>query len=83
VLDVGLTVKGETFQEETFTISVSQHGALLLLSHKVAIGQPLVLVNPATGQEIECHVVRFGSPHGGLSLVGIDFVEQSKAFWPW
>lgn len=82
VLDIGLIVRGETFQEKTFTVSVSMHGALLLLATKVELGQMLHLVNPSNGHEIAAHVVRFGDPHGGLRLVGVDFIEPSKEFWP-
>lgn len=82
VWDVGLVVRGETFQEKTFTVSISMHGALLLLAEKVDLGQTLHLVNPSNGNEIEAHVIRFGEPHGGLRLVGVEFLKPSKEFWP-
>jgi hypothetical protein len=87
LLDVGVIVRGitlenEAFQEETFTISVSAHGALMLLSTKVALGQTLFLKNPRTQSEMEVRVARFGSPHGGLALVGIEFARPAPMFWP-
>src|ERR1700680_676928 len=50
VLHVSLIVRGESvegkfFLEPTFTISVSAHGALVVLSTKVALGQALFLKN--------------------------------------
>lgn len=88
VLDVGLVVRGEpagaeAFCEETFTVSVSLHGALLLMTNKVEEGQVLFLLNPATKNEVKSKVVRIGKPHGGLSLVGVEFDEPSKEFWPY
>ncbi len=89
VLDVGLVVRSELvgradpFREETFTVSVSKHGALVLLASKVEIGQVLFLANPATQREVRGKVVRVGGAHGGLRLVGVEFDESSTEFWPW
>ena len=85
--DVALLVRGESvehepFQEETFTISISLHGVLTLLAAKVAIGQRLVLVNPATHGQVEGRVARFGSNYGGLAQVGIEFAQPAPEFWP-
>jgi hypothetical protein len=84
--DVALLVRGESldhrpFQEETFTISISLHGVLMLLAAKVEIGQRLVLVNLATNSEVEGRVARFGSPYGGLAQVGIEFAHPAPEFW--
>ena len=43
-LDLPLMIRGETehkraFQEETFTLTVSAHGGLVLLQNRVALGQ--------------------------------------------
>lgn len=86
LLDVALIVRGQSpegqpFQEETFTISVSDHGALLVLSCKVALGQMLLLVNPQTHTQREGRVARFGSPYGGLAQVGIEFAKAAPEFW--
>ena len=86
LLDVALMVRGEsiegkTFQEETFTISVSAHGALLVLAAKVAVGQRLVLMNLQTHTEKEGRVARFGSPYGGLAQVGVEFAGPAPEFW--
>ena len=72
----GFVVRGETnervpFQEETFTISVSAHGTMLVMATKVELGQKLLVKNLQTQDETEGRVVRFGSPYGGLAQVGI------------
>src|ERR1700691_2433316 len=84
--DVPLIVRGESaehrgFHEETFTISISNHGALMLLASEVSAGQRLVLVNPATSGTIECRVARLGSLYGGLAQVGIEFAHPAPWFW--
>jgi hypothetical protein len=86
LLDVPLIVRGESaehapFREETFTISVNAHGALLLLSAKVAIGQALFLMNAETRDEREGRVARFGSPYGGLAQVAVEFPQPAGEFW--
>ncbi len=80
--DVGLIVRGESFSEKTFTISINQHGALLLLEAKVVIGQKIFLWNPLTTNEVESKVVRFGSEYAGLAQVAVEFLVPSTEFWP-
>ena len=51
LLDVPLFISGEfedrqAFREETFTLTVSAHGALVILATRVALGQRVVLMNP-------------------------------------
>jgi len=86
LLDVALVVRGETaemkpFEELTFTISVSTHGALVVLATKVVIGQRLVIKNPETQFETEGRVARLGAPYGGLAQVGIEFPKPSSELW--
>ena len=85
--DVALVVRGESaehqpFLEETFTISISAHGVLMLLAAHVALGQSLTLVNPETHREVTGRVARFGSNYGGLAQVGIEFAQAAPGFWP-
>src|SRR5574342_337292 len=87
LLDVPLIVSGETaekqpFREETFTISVSAHGALVLLATRVALGQTVVLVKPETRQQLEGRVSRLGALYGGLAQVAVEFAQPMPEFWP-
>jgi hypothetical protein len=87
LLDVGLVVRGESlekeaFQEETFTISVSAHGALVLLSANVRLGQTLFLKNSKTLNEVEGRVTRCDLRYGGFGPVGVEFAHPSLTFWP-
>jgi hypothetical protein len=86
-LDVSLTVRGESakgkaFLEPTFTISVSAHGALVVMSTKVALGQTLFLKNSWTQKEMEGRVTRFGPLYGKQPQVGINFTQPTLTFWP-
>jgi hypothetical protein len=87
LLDVPLIVTGETaekqpFREETFTISVSAHGALVLLASRVALGQTVLLMKPETRQQQEGRVSRLGAPYGGLAQVAVEFAQPVPEFWP-
>jgi hypothetical protein len=87
LLDVPLIVTGETaekvpFTEETFTISVSAHGALVLLAAHVALGQTIILIKPATLEGREGRVSRMGATYGGLAQVAIEFAQPVPEFWP-
>jgi hypothetical protein len=86
LLDVSLVVRGESaeqqpFEEQTFTISVSTYGALVVLAHKVTIGQTLFLKNPETQYETQGRVARLGAPYGGLAQVGIEFPQPAPELW--
>src|SRR6202049_1706560 len=86
-LHVSLIVRGESverrvFLEPTFTISVSAHGALVVMSTKVALGQPLFLRDPGTQNEMEGRVTRFAPLHGNQAQVGINFTQPTLTLWP-
>jgi hypothetical protein len=87
LLDVGLAVRGESvekkaFREETFTTSVSAHGARVLLSAKVALGQKLFLRNSETQKDMEGRVAHINPIHDGFAQVGIEFAQPSPTFCP-
>jgi hypothetical protein len=86
LLDVPLVVRGESaeqqpFEEQTFSISISTYGALVVLAHKVSVGQKLFLRNPETQYEAEGRVARLGSAYGGLAQVGIEFPKPASELW--
>jgi hypothetical protein len=77
----GESLDANSFQEETFTLSVSAHGALLALVTTVTLGQSLLLRNPQTQDEAMAWVTRLGLPRSGLAQVGVEFVRPDAAFW--
>lgn len=87
LLDLPVIVSGEfpdhrAFREETFTVTVSAHGALMMLATNVKLGQKLVVTNPENEDKREARVAYLGSPHAGLSQVAIEFSRPSPEFWP-
>jgi hypothetical protein len=86
LLDVSLVVHGESkdkqpFREETFTVTVSAHGALVLMASRVELGQNVRLLNPKSWDEREARVAYLGKPHAGLAQVGIEFTQPAPEFW--
>jgi hypothetical protein len=69
------------FEEKTYATSISDHGALMILSRAVEPGQTLVLKNPRTHDEIQSQVVRFGPLYKGHGQVGVEFPHPVGEFW--
>ena len=67
--------------EETTTLEVNAHGALISLAMRVRAGQKLVLRNWATAKEQECMVVHLKEKQGGKNEVGIAFLIPNAQFW--
>jgi len=67
--------------EETRTVTVNAHGAMILLGMKVSIGQILMLRHSGTGEEVSCRGV-YLSPHQSEKReVGVDFMKPCPGFW--
>ena len=77
----GVSLDTKPFQEDTFTLSVSAHGALVALTTIVTLGQSLYLRNPRTEDEVQVWVTRFGPVRGAWNQVGIEFVQPHPDFW--
>ena len=86
LLSVPIIVSGKTagnqdFKEETRTLVVNAHGALIALESHVVALQNVMLSNKSTQQSIECRVVHIGSAQGGKTQVGVEFIKPSGKFW--
>ena len=69
------------FEEQTHTLIVNLHGALILLAGKVIKGQKLKMKNRATQEEQVCQVASLGSKVEGKTQVGVEFLKPSPDFW--
>jgi hypothetical protein len=67
--------------EETHTLIVNAHGALIQLALTVEIGQLLGIKNIQTMEELVCRVVNLGPDQSGKREVGIEFELPSPRFW--
>ena len=86
LLSVPIHVSGKDkeqldFNEETRTLVVNAHGALISLSAQVAVNQKVFVSNNATHQAQECRVVYFGNMQAGKAQMGVEFLNPSPAFW--
>ena len=73
--------KATSFEEETHTLIVNAHGALIALKSKVAKGQKLRLTNRATKAEQVCRVANLGPTSEGKAQIGVEFLKPSPDFW--
>jgi hypothetical protein len=78
----GQSPEQQYFQEETSTLSINAHGALVPLATEVTLGQRLLILNPQTWNERAGRVTRLGALAGGRTEVGIEFPEAAPEFWP-
>jgi hypothetical protein len=67
--------------EETSTLTVSAHGALIQLALTVEVGQLLKIKNAQTAEELVCRVINLGPEHSGKLEVGVEFEAPSPRFW--
>jgi hypothetical protein len=69
-------------REETHTLVINAHGGLMELDMEVVAGQPLVLINPRTGEEEPCRIVRVDLRTDGSRAVAFEFDHPAPKFWP-
>lgn len=77
----GWAVGGEVFNEETVTLVVNSHGALITLKNKIEPKQQLFVRNERTGEEAKCYVANVGNAEGDRIEIGLGFVDEHPAFW--
>ena len=70
-----------SFEEDTLTLVVNAHGALVTLSSPVQQGQTLRLKNKISTDEQACKVVYLGPAQDGKVQVGIEFTTPTPHFW--
>lgn len=78
-----LIVSGQEgrFQEQTSTVALNAHGALVSLAATVTVGQRLTIHNPDNWAERDGLVKSLGRSYAGRTEVGIEFTEPAPDFW--
>ena len=71
----------KTTFEETQTITVNIHGAMIVSRLKFEAGQIITLRNSRTGEEAPCRVVYLSPRQTENREVGIEFTEPRPQFW--
>ena len=72
---------GLSITEDTTTLEVNAHGALIALAMKVRAGQKIIVRNWGTAKEQECRVVHVRESLAGKGEVGIAFPYAMPRFW--
>ena len=72
---------GQSLTEDTATLEVNAHGALISLAMKVRPGQKILVRNWGTSKEQECRVVHVREKPGGKNEVGVAFTAAMPKFW--
>ena len=75
----GQNALGSPFEEETQTLAISAHGALIPVSTQVKKGQRLALSNVQTKAAVECVVAHIRQ--GDQLQVGVEFMLPNPTFW--
>jgi hypothetical protein len=85
ILSVPVTVTGQgpkgQFTEQTKTLVVNAHGALITLVAKVAQGQQLQLKSVSNPEIQDCKIVYIGPTVQGQTQVGVEFLKPAPHFW--
>lgn len=75
------TSQREILWEETDSLIVNAHGALILLAAHVSKDKFLTVKNPRTGKEILARITSLGQRFMGKTEVGIEFIRPAPEFW--
>ncbi len=86
LLSVPVVVQTEAVEErpsveETQTLVVNAHGALITLAMNVKFGQKLRVKNQKSQEEQQCRVAYLGPAQLGKTQVGVEFVGPAPHFW--
>ncbi len=81
-IKISSAVSGNSlWTEESSTLVVNAHGALILLCREVSVGQVLKISDLKSGAERKCRVVMVGARYAGAAEVGIELLEPFANFW--
>jgi hypothetical protein len=69
------------FEEDTYTLAISAHGALIAVAAPVSRGQRFTLSNVQTNAALECIVVHVDRVPGEQIQVGVEFMLPNPTFW--
>ncbi len=73
---------GRCVQVHAFTLVVNAHGGLMETPLELTANQKITIINPQSGKEVGCSVVRMEGPSSGLFQVAFEFDQRNAHFWP-
>ena len=77
----GQDAQGSNFDEETETLAINAHGALVLMQARVTSGATIQLQHKRTTEEQECQVVFLGPVRGNKAEIGLEVSAPRPQFW--
>src|SRR5215468_1593379 len=77
----GKDSQGKSLDEETETLAINAHGALVLMQARLTSGSKVLLQHKRTQEEQECHVVFLGPVRSGKAEIGLEFSSPHPTFW--
>ncbi len=77
----GTDAQGKPIDEETETLAINAHGALVMLQARFTSGSKVLLQHKRTQEEQECHVVFLGPVRSGKAEIGLEFTSPHPTFW--
>ena len=77
----GTDAQGKAVEEETETLAINAHGALVLLQSRLTSGGLVQLQHKKTQEEHECHVAFLGPVRSGKAEIGLEFTSPHPTFW--
>jgi hypothetical protein len=85
-LQVRIIVEGtlpnqNPFKEDTHTIIVNAHGALVGMENTLEQGQSVTMQNVRTSEKIECTVKLVQRASGGKYPTAFEFTKPNPGFW--
>jgi hypothetical protein len=77
----GTDAQGNKFEEESETLAINAHGALILLKARLSSGGKVMMQHKKTQEEQECHVAFLGPVRSGKAEIGLEFSSPRPTFW--
>jgi hypothetical protein len=82
VLVLAEAADGGRIQVQDFTLAVNAHGGLLESPLMAKANQRITLLNPTSGKEVDCRVVRVERSSSEMVTIAFEFHEPTAQFWP-
>jgi len=67
--------------EDSHTVIVNDHGALILLAATLKVQQIIRIENLAQGKELLCRVAALGPSFMGKTQIAVEFIMPMPGFW--
>jgi hypothetical protein len=77
----GKDAQGKAFEEQTETLAINAHGALIALKTRITSGARLKMKHKMTEEEQDCVVVFLGPVRDEKAEVGLEFTSPRPTYW--